>query len=269
MTEGGPATPDNGGGIAPWVWIALALAGIVLIVVVVLVATSDGDEESATTTTAATTTTEEETTTTEEETTTTAEETTTTAEETTTTAEETTTTAEPPPAVEVPPTPIVALLGTDIPPYGGGAELFPPGSVEANWYVFEDFYVVLYRGLNAQEVTPLCPGNSINVGGPFLNVSNSPVDATAEEVCVGVPNVAELPAGARVCDTLLYYLTEITTDLEGVLYGTAEINTGAGFDGQTSIVESDLANTPDFVPDQAAYALPASGVDEAHTVSCG
>ncbi|MGB7861036.1 MAG: hypothetical protein WBM90_11110 [Acidimicrobiia bacterium] len=170
-------------------------------------------------------------------------------------------------AVAVEPTPTVGVLL----PYGpGGEELFEPGSVEAHWYQWNNFYVVLYRGYDASTGNPICAGNSILVPGVgFNNVTNSPINGTADSVCVDAARIAEQPAGARACGALLYYVTEIPTDLDGDLYGTLELNDGSGWIGQTSSATSDLANTPMFEPDQTAYELPPSDVAEGGLITCG
>ena len=232
----------------------------VLIAATFALAACGGGEEAATTPTTAQVTTTQTPATTEASTTTEAAATTTEAATTTTAAV----------AEEVDSTAIVALLEPYPPDLEGGAALFPPGSVEANWYQWPDqaLYVVLYRGLSIADTGPLCAGNSIFSAG-FRHVTNSPIDGTADELCVNANKIAEAPSGVRECDTLVYYVTEIPTDVEGDLFGTMEINDGSGWIGQTSNVATDLASTPAFVPDLAAYALPDSSVDEAHTVNCG
>ena len=134
----------------------------VIIAVVAVFATACGD--SATTTTADTAAT---TTTAAAATTTTAAATTTAAP--TTTAPATTTTAAAP--VAVPATPIIGFLE----PYSpGGADLFPPGSVEAHWYQWDGLYVVLYRGFDASDGTQICAGNSSRSRASGLAVSRTP-----------------------------------------------------------------------------------------------
>ena len=225
-----------------------------------------GTEEAATTPTTTQVTTTQAPITTAAPTTTEAAATTTEAATTTTEAATTTIAAAP---VEVEATPVTAIL-EPYPPEDLGGALFPPGSVEANWYQWPDeaLYVVLYRGLSISDTGPLCAGNSIFSAG-FRHVTNDPIDGTPDELCVNAAKIAEAPSGVRQCETLVYYVTEIPTDTEGDLFGTMEINDGSGFRGQTSNVATDLASTPVFVPDLSAYALPDSGVDEGHTVICG
>ncbi len=69
------------------------------------------------------------------------------------------------------------------------------------------------------------------------------------------------------CGPLLYYLTAIPIDAEGTLYGTLEIGTAAGFEGQTSQTASD-ATVPTFEPGLEGYDLPISNVDAGGEVSC-
>ena len=192
--------------------------------------------------------------------------TTTEAPQTATTQPVTTTTQSAPDGPPILATPVVGVLQPSSP---GGEALFPPGSVEAHWYHWNDFYVVLYRGFDASSGDEICAGNSINVPGlGFTNISNSPHIGSADQICVGVPKIAGPPSGVRACGSLLYYLTEIGTNLAGDLYGTLEIGTASGFDGQTSAALSDLASTPPFEPDLLGYDLPASDVDPGGVVTC-
>jgi hypothetical protein len=253
-----------------WAWILIALAVIAVIVGLIAIfssgdanVTSDGDEDATDTTVAETTTTTAETTTTVAETTTTVAETTTTVAETTTTVAETTTSAAAGGSV-VEPTAVSAVLGTDLPPYGP-VELFPPGSVAADWYQWDGFYVVLYRGLVVTD--PLCPGNSIQTPTAFENITNSPVGGP--DACVGATNLAGEGFGARQCGDLTYYLTEIPTDIDGGLFGTVELFDASGeISGATSAVGTNLAATPQFEPGLSSYELPPSDLDDLTTVTC-
>ena len=165
------------------------------------------------------------------------------------------------------PTPVAAVLQ----PYNdAGGQLFPPGSVEANWYQWDGRYVVLYRGWDASATTPICPGNSIEeTAGVFAFISNAPYQASADEVCVDAPSIAPADKGVRTCGGLLYYLTEIPVDENGIgLSGTLETNDGSGFAGQTSAVQPNAEATPEFEPEAAAYSLPPSGFDDLTTITC-
>ena len=275
---GGAAGGDGGaaGGAAAgtptWVWWALGAGGVVLVILVFAIAARSRDDGS-TAALPTTSTTIADTTTTEvpETTTTTVAETTTTVAETTTTVAETTTTATPPPAYEVPATPVTAILGQPAENiYGNGAAMFPPGSVEAAWYQWNGFYVLLYRGFNLTDVGPVCPGNSQFVTG-WTEVSNSPAPQGADAVCEGAPTIVTAPQGAHECGDLLYYVTIIPVDpaTAGVtLFGSMERSATGGFDGQTSQAAADAANTPEFEPGLAAYSLPATAVDDAQVVTC-
>ena len=241
----------------PWVWVAAGAAVLAVILVIVFTSGDGDDEASASTTTLPTTTTEESTTTSEEPTTTTEEPTTTEAPTTTTTV---------PPVVEVAPTAVKGLLDA----YNdGGADLFPPGSVEANWYQSDGFYVVLYRGWDATSGQPICTGNSIFVDGGWQFVTNAPYDGTMDGVCSGATEAAP-DQGVRACGSLLYYLTAIPVDQDGEqLYGSLEFNDGVtDWMGQTSQAELNLAETPEFQPGAAGYSLPASDYDDLTTVTC-
>ena len=176
---------------------------LILFAAISLIVAACSDDDAATTTaaTAASTTT-----------TTTAETTSTAAETTTTTTEPATTTTAAPTAGTVGATPVVGVL---VPYSANGGGLFPPSSVEAHWYQYEDSYVVLYRGFDASAGTPICAGNSIFDGSTFTNISNSPHLGTTDEICVGAPTIAESPAGVYACGALLYYVTQIPTDIEG------------------------------------------------------
>jgi len=197
-------------------------------------------------------------------TTTTATPTTTAAPETTTTTAASTTTVALEAAV-VPPTPVVGVLD----PYSpGGADLFAPGAVEAHWYQWDGLYVVLYRGFDASDGTPICAGNSIlETGAGWTHITDSPHAGEVDKICIDAVRIAEAPSGVFACDTLLYYVTEIPTDLGGDLFGTLEIGDGE-WNGQTSQAPADLAGTPEFEPGMAAYELPQTDVDPGGVVVC-
>lgn len=171
------------------------------------------------------------------------------------------------PSVEVLETPVVGVLAP-YPPEDRGAALLPD-PVEAHWYQHDGRFVVLYRGFDAASGQEICAGNSILVGGVgFTNITNSPHLGAVDEICVNVNKIAEPPSGVYACGSLLYYVTEIPIETEGMLYGTLEIGAPDGFSGQTSQAETDLANTPEFLPEQTAYDLPASAVDPGGPVKC-
>lgn len=233
---------------------------VIAVVALVAAACSSDDSADTTTTTQAPTTT-----TTQAPTTTT----TTMAETTTTTvAETTTTTTEAPTGAVIATTPVVGELQ----PYSsGGAELFPPGSVQAHWYQWDGLYVVLYRGFDASDGSQICAGNSAQEAAGFNYITNSPHNGTIEEICDGSPKIAEEPSGVYACGPLLYYLTEIPIDVVANLWGTLEIvkDNATVVDGQTSAVPVDIENTPEFEPGLTAYELPSSTVDDLGAVTCG
>lgn len=190
--------------------------------------------------------------------------TTTTVETTTSSAAPTTTQA---PGLEVLATPVVGVLAP-YPPEDRGQALLPD-PVEAHWYQHDGRYVVLYRGFDASAGREICAGNSIFIGGVgFTNITNSPHLGAVDEICVNVAKIAEPPSGVYACGSLLYYVTEIPIESEGTLYGTLEIGAPDGFSGQSSQADTDLANTPEFLPNQAAYELPESGVGAGGPVTC-
>ena len=78
----------------------------------------------------------------------------------------------------------------------------PPGSVTANWFTSNGFYVVAYFGLDLEASGPLCPGNSI-LSGNFLHTSNAP---TEEGACEGFPTLTDDPdVGPIDCHGTLFY----------------------------------------------------------------
>ncbi len=236
------------------------LKPLVVGLALIAAACSAGEDTATTTATAITTTTVAQTTSPAPDTTTT-----TVAAPTTTTATTTSTTT--PAAVVVDATAVVGVLQ----PYSpGGGDLFPAGSVEAHWYRWDNFYVVLYRGFDAETGDEICAGTSILVAGlGFNDATNSPYLGTADAICVDAEEILEEPEGVQVCGPLLYYLTAIPIDKEGTLYGTLEIGLGGGaWEGQTSQAIA-RADVPPFEPGQDGYALPASGIDDLGVVSCG
>ncbi len=219
--------------------------------IIALIAVACGSSEETTTTAAV-------------DDTTTSTTTTTVAEQTTTTAAESTTTSAPSAAEAVASTTAIGVLQ----PYSaGGGDLFPPGSVEAHWYQWDGSYVVLYRGFDAAAGNEICAGSSIEIGSLFSNVTNSPYLGEVEEICVDAASIATAPQGVDACGALLYYLTEIPIDAEGILYGTLKISTVAGFEGQNSQTAFD-ATVPEFEPGLEGYDLPPSDVDAGGEVSC-
>ncbi len=119
---------------------------------------------------------------------------------------------------------------------------FEPGSVEAHWYQQDGSYVVVYRGLNATSIGPLCPGNSIQTASGFEHVSNAPnvAGGCADTVPAAPPGV-----GVQACGIHLVYVTAIPTTSSGTLYGTVESFDAAGaLIGMTSVAAANPAVTP-------------------------
>lgn len=170
---------------------------------------------------------------------------------------------------EIESTPVVGTLSAypDMVPDQDGSDLFPENSVQAHWYQWDGVYVVLYRGYDATNPMGLCPGNSIESGGAFDSISNSPHPSSATAACEGATSIASV--GSMSCGPLLYYVTEIPTTSTGNLWGSIELSTGMGFIGQTTFgTPSDIANTPEFEPGLAGYDLPPSDIDALDFVDC-
>ena len=166
--------------------------------------------------------------------------------------------------------PAMPIIGFRNPYSPGGADLFAPGSVEAHWYQWDGLYVVLYRGFDASDGTPICAGNSIEVEGVgFGSITDSPHNGEVNEICIDAVKIAENPSGVYSCASLLYYVTEIPIDVEGpsALWGTLELGDGE-WNGQTSQVLADLPSTPMFEPHLPAYDLPATTSEPASVVTC-
>ena len=278
-TPEGTPTPDDGtiGDAAaaedkawhqnPMVWGVAALAAI-LAVVIIAVAVSSSDDETAATDAITSTTAPSSSTTVSNSTTgpagsTTAAPTTsaapeTTAAPTTSAAPETTATAGPE-AVVIEASPVSA----DVLRYAGTDADFPfvDGDVEANWYTWNDHYVVVYAGWDATSGEPFCPGNSVNIGGAFDFISNSPTTEGSCDPEDVFPNlVDDADFGARVCDTLVLYRTIIPIDddagapIAGQLYGTIERYADGAFVGATGV--ADIAAVVELDPTADAYAVP-------------
>ncbi|MGI9604038.1 MAG: hypothetical protein ACR2QE_19300 [Acidimicrobiales bacterium] len=281
MSEDTPITPDDGdiGALAdmpakawyqkPATWIIVALALLAVVIAAVIASNNDDDEtagtDSATTTVAAPTTSStpgETTTSAPAETTTSAPGETTTsapAETTTTAAPETTTVAPGPETVAIEASSVNASVNR----YAGTDDDFPfvDGDVEAHWYTWDGFYVVVYGGWDATAGDPFCPGNSLNMGGSFDFISNSPTFDGSCDPEDRFPNlVDDDTTGARVCDTLVLYRTIIPVEddagdpITGQLYGTIERVSGDGFVGATGVAE--ISAVAELDPEADAYSVP-------------
>lgn len=153
----------------------------------------------------------------------------------------------------IPETPLAATLDQTYKVAADGSPGIPtpnelpvqPGSVEAWWYVSGDRYVVLYAGVSLTDTEPFCPGNSIQIGSAFENISNSP---TGQGGCPGRlgENLAGAGAGVQACGPLLLYVTEIPADAEGTLYGSIEALRGTDLVGLTSSVATADGEAPEI-----------------------
>lgn len=114
--------------------------------------------------------------------------------------------------------------------------------VDAVWYQSLGRYVVYYAGLSLEASGPLCPGNSIRTESGFEHVSNAP---TEEGACTGAPALAADPAGVKICDGKVLYLTEIPVEAQGTLYGSIEVYLEDGsIVGEKGQTEANAADAP-------------------------
>lgn len=112
-----------------------------------------------------------------------------------------------------------------------------PGVAEVRWYTYQDRYVAAFAGFDASEAGPLCPGASILTGAGFEFVSNAP---TEDGACEGFPTLTTDPlVEARICQGTLFYVTLVSSELQGTLFGTLEALAEPGvLIGLTSTAES-------------------------------
>ncbi len=186
---------------------------------------------------------------TEAPTTTAAPASTTTVPATTTTPPTTTTTTTEAPVLDLPDSPVVAALGGQSLTYkvdmatSTGLDFTedelpaPPGVAEVRWYTYQDRYVVAFSGFDASQAGPLCPGASILTAAGFEFVSNAP---TEEGACEGFPTLTTDPiVEARICQGTLFYVTLVSNELQGTLYGSLEALAEPGIlIGMSSAAES-------------------------------
>lgn len=133
--------------------------------------------------------------------------------------------------------------GASVPPAADELPFPPDGSVEARWYQSDGHYVVHYAGLVLADIGPVCPRNSIKIVTDIKHRTNSPA---SEGACTGAPTLATPPAGVKICDGEVLYLTEIPTDLLGELRGTVERHFADGtIVGLTSFVDADASAAPE------------------------
>lgn len=162
--------------------------------------------------------------------------------------------------------PLTAVLGdsadTNYLAGPDGEELYPAGSVTANWYSAGDTLAVVYTG--APTDMDLCPGASVQSGDPnnFEFVANAPSGDPAG--CEGFPTL-DPAASARVCGPVIIFTSVIPTDAEGTLYGTLELST-PDLDvisrGATSTVDTTGEALPELDTEATAYSFPTEMVAE-------
>lgn len=146
---------------------------------------------------------------------------------------------------------------------------FEDGAVEANWYTWDDQFVVVYAGWDHTAGDPQCPGNSLETGGTFEFISNSPSGDGGCDPEDAFPNLVSGDEGARVCEGLVLYRTIIPVEgSTGNLYGSIERAVEGGFVGATSMVaiDSGTIGELDFTAD--AYTVPEGWLDGTTEVTC-
>jgi len=169
---------------------------------------------------------------------------------------------------EIVPTPVNAFMAA----YGDFAPEdlpFPDGSVMIYWYQSQatGLWVAVFKGWDTAASGPQCPGASIHQAGTFSFVSNSESGPGGCDDPENRVKLAEPPAGFRECGALAYYVTEVPTAEEGLLFATIERVVDGDFVGSTSTAQS--APTPDFIVDADSYSVPADFLASGETmVSC-
>ncbi len=79
---------------------------------------------------------------------------------------------------------------------------------------------------------------------------------SAEGGCEGATTLANAPAGVKICDGKLLYLTEIPVETEGTLYGSVEVFLDDGsIVGVTSQAEADANAAPEIDLSSCANAV--------------
>ncbi len=153
---------------------------------------------------------------------------------------------------------------------------FENGDVVANWYTWQDRFVVAFAGWDARTTDPLCPGTKSETGGTFDHRSNSPAGdggCDPEELFVRVVSGDE---GARVCDGLVLYTTIIPTvddageAATGSLYGSIERAVDDGtVDGVIGRAPIDSGPLTELDPTADAYTVPDGWLADGTTeVTC-
>ena len=152
---------------------------------------------------------------------------------------------------------------------------FEDGDVVANWYTWDDRFVVAYAGWDATTTDPLCPGNSLETDATFDFISNSPAGdggCDPEDLFIEVVSGDE---GARVCDGLVLYTTIIPTvddggeAATGALYGSIERAVDGNIVGATSRAPIDSGALTELDPTADAYTVPDGWLADGKTeVTC-
>ena len=146
---------------------------------------------------------------------------------------------------------------------------FEDGDIEANWYTWEDRFVVVYAGWDATATEPLCPGNSLESGGAFDFISNSPAGDRGCDPEDAFDNVVSGDDGARVCEGLVLYRTIIPVEgSTGTLYGSIEKADGGTIIGATSRAPIDSGELTELDPTADAYTVPDGWLDGTTEVTC-
>ena len=271
-------TPSEGapGDETPWyskptTWIALVVLLGALLAIFLLTNDDDSSDDVATVASSSST----------SSTSSTSTSTSTPASTSTTTPASTTTTAEGTDTGEEPGTTPVAISESAVKgvlayyPDSEGQLPFDDGAVEANWYTWEDQFVVVYAGWDATTGDPQCPGNSVENGGAFDHISNSPSGDGGCDPESAFPNLVSGDEGARVCDGLVLYRSIIPvaddagTPTTGNLYGSIERAVESGYVGATSMaaIDSGTIGELDFTAD--AYTVPDGWLADGRTeVTC-
>ncbi len=121
----------------------------------------------------------------------------------------------------------------------------------------------IYHGPGLADVTGLCPGNSLNAGGAFSFVSNSPADAGA---CDGFPTPV---SSVRVCSSNVWlYESLIPNDSEGTIFGSLERSVDGGIANMTSMAVN-TPGTPEIDYSADVYTIPAMFTSDGSTeITC-
>ena len=157
-------------------------------------------------------------------------------------------------------------VGQTLMPYA--TEDITAGPVVVYWYRGTGgTYLAVYtgQGIAEAEGLGLCPGNSINSGGVFSHVSNTPFEATS---CQGFPTP---PSSMQWCSSGVWiYETLIPNDLEGDLWGSPEWNSADGTVKGLTSQSPTSADMPEFEYGLASYTIPPWFTsDGSSVIQCG